>query len=739
MFAAILAALSDIPSRLPSLTIYSPVDTVCNVALPPRPRNICADAWGGVFSARLGLFLGCLDYTRDRRTNKQIRTGGYEYVVSSAELLKCAELGCAWCGLLAKHLPSVLRRSDSPDSRLHVRVGQRDSVPAGKALNLLTIIVTDGDGRETVAMFLPYTTEDDPAAPFIEGRVRIQNVGAPTVLSIAKESVEDCVRNHGRCRAITRHRVESPPLPRRLIDCSDPLRVGLVDTSRGIVPRQPYIALSYVWGPSEFQPHRTTVNNLATYLKDGIDPMDLPQTLRDAIYVTRALGVRFLWADSLCIIQDSLKDMHHELAWMRNVYRYAYLTIDAASSASAVEGFLQQRRPLDPENVIPFLCPPSSSGEVKIGQLYLRELESRDPQPADIVTRGADAFDQSHTSKRAWCLQEMLLSTRCLVFTSETLQLRCHSQTENIGGASHDAKGDLPRLPDASFHPDLLVERGSDRWRTTWQTWYDIVGNYSRRSLTNPSDKLIALSGLAELFARALGSDYLAGLWRIALPGDLLWQVRVPPGVTIPPGTSNSSRPRGYRAPSWSWASVDGPISQPLHYNFDQGYGKCIVEVVGCTVSLQNKVLPFGPVVGGSLVLRTMLLRVRHRSASKGGFLRLTIVTAFEPMQRTQRGHKTPGAEFSVDIHFDCDADNDDIHPLWIIPVWRGSYWVEVGFEGLLVTRADPADWPSAGAVGSRDVYRRVGFCTCMLVKLRGTSSSADLFMAAPRVEVVLV
>ncbi|KAJ8489004.1 hypothetical protein ONZ51_g3227 [Trametes cubensis] len=572
-------------------------------------------------------------------------------------------------------------------------------------------------------------------APLIEGRVRIPHVGSPAVLSLAKECVEDCMRNHERCRAITRHRVDSPPLPRRLIDCSNPLRVRIVDTSRGSVPRQPYVALSYVWGPSEFQPHRTTAHNLATYLKDGIDPMDLPQTLRDAIYVTRALGVRFLWTDSLCIIQDSLKDMHHELAWMRNVYRYAYLTIDAASSASAAEGFLEQRRPLDSKNVIPFLCPQPPSGEAKIGRLYLRELDSKGPQPADIVTRGVDASHQSHTSKRAWCLQEMLLSTRCLVFTSETLQLRCHSTTQNVGGASHDPKGDPPRLPDATFHPDLLVERGSDRWRTTWQTWYDIVGNYSCRSLSNSSDKLIALSGLAELFARALGSDYIAGLWRITLPGDLLWKTRIPSDGSLP------HRPQGYCAPSWSWASVDGPVYQTLCYNSDEGpqAGECIVEVVGFTVLLQNKNLPFGPVIGASLVLRTMLLRVRRHSVPKDGAItRSTIVAALEPIQPPQHGHKEPGVELSGYIQFDC-ADDVNLHQLWIIPVWRQSCWPLLAFDGLLVTRADTVVWPSAGAVGTVDIYRRVGFCPCILEKLCGMSSSVDLFTMAPRVEVTLV
>lgn len=118
----------------------------------------------------------------------------------------------------------------------------------------------------------------------------------------------------------------------------------------------PYVALSYVWG-NEGQLHRLTSENLSKYLV-GIDPLLLPPTITDAIHVTHTvLRVRFLWIDSVCIIQDSREDKHREVAKMRDVYDYAFLTIDAANAASVSQGFLHDGQPLDSSRAIPFICP----------------------------------------------------------------------------------------------------------------------------------------------------------------------------------------------------------------------------------------------------------------------------------------------------------------------------------------------------------------------------------------------
>ncbi|KAI8720062.1 HET domain-containing protein [Fusarium sp. LHS14.1] len=85
--------------------------------------------------------------------------------------------------------------------------------------------------------------------------------------------------------------------------------------------------------------------------------------------------------------------------------------------------------------------------------------------------------------------------------------------------------------------------------------WLRIVELYTDSALTVPSDKLIACSGIAERMAGIVKDDYVAGMWRRYLEGELLW---VAHGNHQP---GRCTRPREYRAPTWSWASIDGPVT----------------------------------------------------------------------------------------------------------------------------------------------------------------------------------
>ncbi|EIW52272.1 uncharacterized protein TRAVEDRAFT_84086, partial [Trametes versicolor FP-101664 SS1] len=148
----------------------------------------------------------------------------------------------------------------------------------------------------------------------------------PHALALAKDCVDECARGHARCRALLASHESDALLPTRLIDCSDPSRPRLAPTD-GL--RGKYCALSYVWG--EPQPHSTLTSNVHVYTA-GINPANLPQTIRDAIYVTHELGMQYLWADTLCIIQDSGQDKRRELARMHRIYRDAHLTIIASDA-----------------------------------------------------------------------------------------------------------------------------------------------------------------------------------------------------------------------------------------------------------------------------------------------------------------------------------------------------------------------------------------------------------------------
>ncbi|EIW59717.1 HET-domain-containing protein, partial [Trametes versicolor FP-101664 SS1] len=331
-----------------------------------------------------------------------------------------------------------------------------------------------------------------------------------------------------------------------------------------------YLALSYVWGGD--QAHKTTTSNLSAY-EHGIPPSLLPATIRDAIRLTHLLGFCALWVDSLCIVQDSDEDKHHEIRRMHDVYRYAHLTIVAASAERANAGFLYKRPPQDGDFAIPFICPPHPP-------LYHTVL--------------------GRMATRSWCMQEYLLSPRSLIVTPRTVLFRCRVTMEAVGNSPEGINSD-PRLPDALFLAvPPAVQPRSKEWRDIHAAWLRIIQNYSTRTASDETDKLVACAAIAELFHRALRSDYLAGLWRTdALLIDLLW---------TPWGNKRRvcALPTAYRSPSWSWAAVEGPIMHLSWITLEDPRNIALAEITQCWVTLEDPALPFGRVTDGTLVLHGM-------------------------------------------------------------------------------------------------------------------------------------
>ncbi|KAI0328349.1 HET-domain-containing protein [Cubamyces sp. BRFM 1775] len=675
---------------------------------PPRkPSSVCPSCWNGPVGAQYGLLGEPLECRAGPDDIAPSWSGGYAYSVSPAALLFRACFGCAWCGYLVKYFRRWAKDYGTlewPASRgpLRIRVGSMDYSnelrDESYCAVILTIVVNGSHGTPPYA----YTSADDPAAACIRGRARIPDVGSPRALSMAKACIDHCVRNHSRCHALSIYPSKSTPLPTRLLDCTDPDRPRIVHTAPGA--RGAYVALSYVWGSA--QPHRTTVANLDAYMRDGIAPASLPQTILDAIRVARALGVYFLWIDSLCIIQDSQEDKNRELRGMRDVYRHAYCTIDAASARAVSEGFLQDRRPLEPAATLPFVCPQGSGDSPRLGTLYLTDLNPDSTlDRRDIWTTLEQGT--SHTRQRAWCLQETLMSRRTLIFARETLQLRCQTRTENVGGAmiDDDRSPEPHRLPDSVFHPDPQVARGSQAWADVHRAWREIITDYGARGVSYAADKLTACAGLAELIAPALGADYLAGLWRdeLLLHSLLWWRhdslVRAP----------KARRASPYRAPSWSWASLDDAVSWHEDSWQPESPREELAKVVRCTVVLKDASLPFGEVAGGSVVLRAPIFSCEWHP-KHSGYLRLRR-TGASRSRRTNRSSSSLVGKFEAVMDTEYDATVED---LWLVPFWRGPSRYSgpaIVTAGLVLARADePLNQGRSGSDSvQRAVYRRAG------------------------------
>jgi hypothetical protein len=118
-------------------------------------------------------------------------------------------------------------------------------------------------------------------------------------------------------------------------------RVRLVhrnDISSG----QPFATLSHCWGTSYMpKADRSNLHQLVA----GIDSSYFMKTFLEAISITRKLGLRYLWIDSLCIIQDDKDDWNNEASLMSLVYRYCFINIAATGSPNPTGGCFWDRNP----------------------------------------------------------------------------------------------------------------------------------------------------------------------------------------------------------------------------------------------------------------------------------------------------------------------------------------------------------------------------------------------------------
>lgn len=178
----------------------------------------------------------------------------------------------------------------------------------------------------------------------------------------------------------------------------------------------PYITLSRCWGTT--RPMVTTNKSNYQELVDGMLETSLPKTFLDAVHIARGLGIRYLWIDSLCIIQDDLAGWEIESTKMADVYSGSFLAIAATRSVDCDGGCFSERqteggvktntslRPLETFKIegcnqwLPF-------------QISVREALSISHQDACYPPLGSRTAAAFH---RAWCFQERLLSARVLHF-----------------------------------------------------------------------------------------------------------------------------------------------------------------------------------------------------------------------------------------------------------------------------------------------------------------------------------
>ncbi|KAG8168216.1 hypothetical protein KVR01_003905 [Diaporthe batatas] len=411
--------------------------------------------------------------------------------------------------------------------------------------------------------------------PVREVPVLAARTNHPSCWSTVSKWIEDCCSKHGNCRVPQ----EGSWLPTRLVDLLryDKGRIRVVNSSR--LPRRKgisYVALSHCWGRKPFLVMR---NKNRKKFKKGVPVSSLASNFQEAIAVARQLGFRYIWIDSLCIIQGSEQDWRREAPTMNQVYRNAFLTIGAMASSDAHGGLFRRR---DPEMMGSTITINTEEDGVMTCLLVKSDIWESHVKEAPL-------------SQRAWVVQERMLAPRSLYFCEGQLFWECREQhacellpngvpTQFISELKDPTAVDTVPIKAFVRAVELANAHGTYAYRVAdddipWENvqhedpymvWNDVVESYARCALTNPSDKLVAISGVVKDFAKAIDDEYLAGLWRRDFINGLLWMAT--PESRGKDDFIPAVRSEVYRAPSWSWASLDAPTMRMPRTRY-QWYG----------------------------------------------------------------------------------------------------------------------------------------------------------------------
>ncbi|KAI1743121.1 hypothetical protein F4680DRAFT_471994 [Xylaria scruposa] len=359
------------------------------------------------------------------------------------------------------------------------------------------------------------------------GLPKLPEIASPQQFQLLKEWIRLCDETH-ECFRTEGDIIPSTRMPTRVVD------VGSGDNPclRLVVPsdtlKEKYTALSHCWGKNlTFVMGKSNIDQFMLEISFN----ELPRTFQDAVRTTRALGIRYLWIDSLCIVQDDENDWNKEAKKMEDVYSCAYVTIAASSAASSLDGFLVDRLNRAPARIV-----------TPDGPLYL----------ADAIDNFVGDVDMGILNTRGWVLQERALSRRIIHFTSTQIYWECgmgvHCETlAQMRNVQSQFLGDpdFPRLALAYFK--------NERIRLV-QHLYTL---YCALRFTKASDRSVAISGLLRRLSRAFQTRVDYGLFWKYFERLILWRAR-PGGSLLQIEYANDNF-----VPSWSWMAYSGEIEYP--------------------------------------------------------------------------------------------------------------------------------------------------------------------------------
>ena len=558
--------------------------------------------------------------------------------------------------------------------------------------------------------------------------------------SFVESMIDNCFSSHKECA-----RTGRPFLPSRCLEIgsNEDNIVRIVHPGTEGVEIAKYACLSHCWGNS-----KTCSLTSESYTKyaTGVHVNELPRTYRDAILVCRRLGVRYLWIDSLCILQDSKADWQVESPKMIKYYGQCYVCIAATSMSGPDAGLKIIDRPdgiyasgIDHERV-PY-------------DLVAYPTELLEPVPHFSRADKTTVQESFPLMTRAWVLQERWLAPRTLHFCGKEIVFECTEGLKCECGHAEDdftlSIGDEGRVMEIENIKDgvVLKRRSSNQIK-----WTQFVSAYSSLSLTFGTDRLPAISGLARDFAERRSDRppgrYLAGHWENTLHEELVWFVGEPllryrdrkaspqRQHTVVSPVAQNTKVEKYIAPSFSWASV----FETIRYRAWDSGCKLQCETIDASVELDGTD-KYGAVLPGcSLTIHGRLSKSRWtmvRSDNQTEF----VLSDFIGTQQLDR-YEAPGIRFLPDytITFADSHQISTTEDLYILPiVERGvrlMRWVynlndkaavekEMEFAGRVKNKQCIVLRKIPDTQGPMSSYERVGFTE--FVNMRAGVENEDL------------
>ncbi|KAF5527216.1 hypothetical protein CGCA056_v000341 [Colletotrichum aenigma] len=454
-------------------------------------------------------------------------------------LSQSAENGCALCLLIKTEVTKFLQgvELEHADFFIHklcyaMQKHVVDEPPYRPRLHALFVffrILNRTSGEEDVSWTLRLEIQAEPTDPCAQW------------LSIPRQPIQENILSKAgmqRLNELMETISEIPSLPPAIDDQDLPTR--LIDTGLrgpGIENEEPrlvvtadypplqnidgdqrYVALSYCWGPPEKAKLQLTTQT--STLDDRLRQIPFstfPKTHQDAIRLCVFLGVRYVWIDSLCIVQDDKSDWEREAQQMGSVYANAFLTVCAAQGDSCLDGFLTRRYPSNSVEVsFASTLNPSVSGcysifaspreyatvlPLIIGEEFNKHLDFSllgiyDPYSYD---------KECNWNERGWTFQEVVLSQRSLLFGQRMVHVCSGDELIQSEEAIHTTAPEEVCDSLTEFLSDVLEEDSVESAKSMFSKWRELVSEYSHRSFTYQNDILPALSALAKIWVERVG------------------------------------------------------------------------------------------------------------------------------------------------------------------------------------------------------------------------------------------